>query len=274
MPTIYEVDYWERVRQLNNGDPYGGYDCLAWTCSGSIAHSTQGRTLTTGTYIRKHSDEPVPDPKSPGLNLVQVAAVAKTLGVYLDVRIGSRAVTFAEYERRRLDDQGALIQVGYGPIADSRYDAGGGFRGGHGMFENRRTYDPLADGRRSGIWRFDGRLYERSLIQKAASRLVIGYLNGRPIYPAIGHVWAAFTRDVTPDYRAVVPAGGFWAYKLDAQGRILRHDWHTTGGFSATCTPPEWHAWPGGPVSLRSLVKLTSGSRKGYVIEAKFAHEV
>ena len=271
---LYNVDFWDQVRQLNNGDPYGGYDCTAWSTSGAIAHATQGKVLTTGTYIRKHSSEPIPDPQSPGLNLVQTAAVAKTLGVYMDVRIGSKAVPWAEYERRRLDDQGAIIQVGYGPIADSKYDAGGGFRGNHATFENRKTYEPLADGRRSGIWKYDGRLYERSLMARAAAKLVIGYLNGKPIYPKPGMVWCAFTRDVTPDYRAKVPAGGFWVYTLDAAGRILRHDWETTGGFSATCTPPEWHAWPGGPVALRSLVKLTSGSRKGYVIEAKFATEV
>lgn len=270
----YVVDFWDQVRQLDNGDPYGKYDCTAWSTAGAIAHATQGKTLTTGTYVRKHSSEPVPDPQSPGLNLMQVAVVAKTLGVYLDVRIGSRAVTFAEYEKRRLDDEGCIAQVSYGPIADSKYDAGGGFRGAHAIFENRHTYEPLADGRRAGIWRFDGRLYERSLMQRGAEQLVIGSLNGKPLHPKPGTIWAAFTRDVTPDYRATVPKGGFWVYQLDSAGRILRHDWQTTGGFSATCTPPEWHAWPHGPVALRSLVKLTSGSRKGYVIESKFAAEV
>lgn len=276
MPSCatFEVNFWNQVRQLGNGDPYGGYDCTAWTCAGAISHGTCGHTLTTGTWVRKHSNEPIPNPKSPGLNLVQVADVARTLGVYLDVRIGSRAVSEAELERRRLAGQGVIRQVGYGPIADSRYDAGGGFRGNHATLETlHATYDPLADGRRSGIWRFDGRVYPRALMAVASRKLVIGYLNGSPLYPA--RPWAAFTIDVVPNYRASVPAGGFWVYDLDSQDRITGHTWHQTGGFSADCGAPRWHSWPGGPSpTLRSLVRLATGSRAGLFIESKYAREV
>lgn len=191
-------------RQLNAADTNGGVNCTAYATAMAVSHATCGSEYVTGKQIRAYTNEPVPDPKSPGLNLPQVAEAAGDVGVHLDVRIGTAAVTWAEYERRRLAGQGAILQVSYATIADSLYDAGNGFRGNHAVFETlHATYDPLADGRRPGVYTYSGKVYDRATIRSAAARLDTG--NGT--HPAKGKVWAAFTVDVVPDYEAVIAPG-------------------------------------------------------------------
>lgn len=262
-------------------EKYGGVNCTAVATARAIDWATQGKTQVTGAMVRAQTNEPIPDPASPGLNLVQVAAAARHWSVFLDVRIGSRSVPWAEYERRRKAGQGAILQVNYAPIADSPYDAGGGFRGGHAIFEYLpSTLDSLADGRRAGIWKYDGRLYPRSVIQSAAYQLTIAVVNGRPVHPLPGTVWAAFTLDVIPDYWASVrPLPGqkvrvFANYEV-VNGVALPQPAsftdHTTG-FGAPCTPPQPIRMPGG--GSRYLVQLTDGSRKDRWIAAGWAKEV
>lgn len=246
----------------------GPVDCTAHACSRSIGHATCGKKLPSGRSIRLLSNEPIPDPRSPGLNLPQVRDVAMdSYGVFLDVRIGAQALTWAQYEQRRLSGQGAILQVGYGPIADSRYDAGRGFRGNHAIFESlHATYDPLADGRAPGVFRHDGSVYDRNVIRKAAGQLLLGSTK-----LGEGKVWAAFTRDVVPDYFARVPAGTFWAYHVPG-GTVAYRRQRVTGGFSGSCTPPRSYPWGDRTVTL---VRMTSGSRTGmYISAALYAREV
>lgn len=207
----------------------GPVDCTAHAAAVTIRSSTCGARTPSGRTIRLQSNEPVPDPASPGLNLDQVDAVAGHYGVNLDVRIGYRSVTWAEYERRRKAGQPTIIQVRYAAIADSKYDAGRGFRGNHAIAETTHaTYDPLADGRASGVFRFNGTIYTRAVIQTAAARLDIG--GGR--HPAPGTVWAAFGPDVVPSLwgsdvsstlRAVDPDG----YRVAAAIRKTGLDFKT-----------------------------------------------
>jgi hypothetical protein len=253
----------------------GPYDCTAHSASDAIDHATCGAKDPGGRTIRLQSSEPIPDPRSPGLNLPQVADVARDhYGVYLDVHIGARKVAWTEYERRRLAGQGAIIQVDYGPIADSRFDAGRGFRGGHAMFETiHATYDPLADGRAAGVFKApaSGVVYDRAVMKQAAAKLVTRRDDlGRAIERVgEGFVWAAFTRDVIPAYSVRVPAGEFWAYAVDGDDVKYRRR-RTTGGFSAGCTPPRSYRWGGRTVTL---VQLTTGSRAGRFISANYAQE-
>ena len=254
--------------QLQSGGATGPVDCTAWAASRAIGHATCGAKLPSGRTIRLLSNEPQPETRSPGLNLPQVAAVARDdFGVYLDVRIGYRKVTWAEYERRRQAGQGAIIQVRYAPIADSAYDAGRGFRGNHAIFESvHATIDSLADGRYAGCFRYNGTVYQREVMKRAAGLLDIG--DGTK--PGYGYVWAAFTRDVIPSYRAVVPAGQFFVYTIE-NGVIKERDPKTTGGFGAHCTAPRAYWWSG--KGYYTLVRLTSGSRAGLYISAKYAKE-
>jgi hypothetical protein len=250
----------------------GSVDCTAHSASNAIDHATCGAKDPGGRTIRLQSSEPVPDPNSPGLNLSQVAAVAANhYGVNLDIRIGSRKVSWADYERRRKAGQGAVIQVNYGPIADSKYDAGRGFRGGHAMFESiHATYDPLADGRASGVFRHNGTVYDREIMKRAAGGLITASSSQGVVRVGYGYIWAAFTRDVIPAYHAQVPAGDFWAYWV-VDGAVKKRIKRTTGGFSAGCLPPQTFPWSGhGSVTL---VKLTTGSRAGTYISANYGRE-
>jgi hypothetical protein len=212
------------------GGSTGPYDCTAWADRVVIATSTCGAKVPTGRTIRLQSNEPVPDPRSPGLNLFQAEAVAAKYGVNLDVRVGYQSVTWAEYERRRKAGQPAIIQVNYAAIADSKYDAGRGFRGGHALAETTHaTYDSLADGRAAGVFRWNGTIYTRAVIQSAAARLDIG----GGAHPRPGTVWAAFGPDVVPsiwgsDVPADIRAVDIDGYRVAAAIRKTGTDYKTT----------------------------------------------
>ncbi len=78
-------------QQLPLGGPTGKYDCTAWMAAWLTDAHTSGATKITGRQVRLASNEPVPDPDSPGLNLGQVdTATRKLTGgkVDLDTRIG------------------------------------------------------------------------------------------------------------------------------------------------------------------------------------------
>ena len=257
--------------QLLQGGSTGKYDCTAWAARVVIATSTCGAKVPSGRTIRLQTNEPIPDPDSPGLNLSQVATVAREhYGVYMDVRTGLRKVTWDEYERRRKAGQPAEIQVSYAPIAASKYDAGRGFRGGHAMAETTHaTYDSLADGRAAGVFKFNGTLYTRSLIREAAGKLVI---NQRGDTVGLGFVWAAFGRDVVPSYRCRVPAGPVLVYAL-VSGKVTSRRVATTAGFTASCSPPRSYPWPAKARTV-TLVKVTGGVHAGWYISAKYATEL
>src|SRR5689334_9323065 len=70
-------------------DPNGAVDCAAWSFAYGLEFDSCGRIRTTGTWVRAHTDEPRPDRESPGLNLAQLAAVGRHLGVECEVHTGA-----------------------------------------------------------------------------------------------------------------------------------------------------------------------------------------
>lgn len=174
---------------------------------------------------------------------------------------------------------GIDLLVSYGPI--NNYKSGSpGFTGNHRIMivgidtgTNRLlSADPLYDGRRSGI-PLGPKWIPRSIIWDAASRLDLG--GGVRLYSRYGwddaYYIPTLTRLVTKRYKAVVPAGSFMAYTVK-DGRITGRTAKKTGGFSATCTAPLTYYWPNH--GYFKLVKLTSGSREGMYINAKYAKEI
>jgi hypothetical protein len=249
--------------------PTGPYDCTAHAAKVAAEAVTSGDWALTGRAIRQASSEPEPDPRSPGLNLPQVAAVLERRGIDTAVYIGSRALSWDEYELKRKAGRPAILQVGYAPISDSRYDAGRSrFRANHAIAETvHATYDPLAGPTsRTGIWHHDGRVYPRALMRGAASRLDIG---GRLAGSA---VWCLFLDDVVPKYLVTIkpPAGQrsrtFRTWNI-VNGVIVGYDIDRTGGFQAEgrirCVP-----WPAQKTS-RYVIELTNGSRKGEFVNAE-----
>lgn len=171
------------------------------------------------------------------------------------------------------------LLVSYGPIND--YKSGSpGFTGNHRIVivgintETKRllSADPLYDGRRSGI-PLGPQWIPQSVIFSAASRLDLG--GGTRLYSRYGYDDAYYipslTRTTTKKYRASVPAGTFMIYNISS-GRITGRTANRTGGFSGTCTAPANYYWPGR--GYYKLVRLTSGSRAGKYINAKYAKEI
>jgi hypothetical protein len=258
--------------QLQDGGKTGPYDCTAWAASRLIAKVTNGVRVPYGQRIRALSSEPIPHPSSPGLNIPQVSDVAwDEYRVYFEQRVGSRALDWAEYEERRQGGSGMVIQLSYQPIAESKYDAGRGFVGGHAIFEDQHlTGDSLADGRAKGVylWRAGNPiLYPRSLIREAAGDLIIGYAEGRAIRAGNGKVWCAVGRDTAPRFRVRIPRGeGFNLFTVSA-GRIVKDERvrppHRL--VDEPCHPPR---------AFRYFVKIASGRYAGAYVARHWSREL
>jgi hypothetical protein len=93
-------------KQINPKDRYGRYNCTAYSLARILNYVTLGAfsPRITGALVRALSDEPTPDPASPGLNLPQMVTVAKRLRVELtdktNDRLGWAGVMTALRERR------------------------------------------------------------------------------------------------------------------------------------------------------------------------------
>lgn len=71
--------------QLNPNDPYGPVNCTAYSAARIFDYATLGGLVgVTGQLVRALSDEPTPDPASPGLNLSQIVTVAHRLRVQFE----------------------------------------------------------------------------------------------------------------------------------------------------------------------------------------------
>lgn len=85
MPTVYRP---AGQNQLTAGDPHGGSSCAAYAGAMLVDYATTGGLWISGADFRRLSDEPTPDPASPGLNLEQVCAVSRKLRVPFVNRTG------------------------------------------------------------------------------------------------------------------------------------------------------------------------------------------
>lgn len=250
--------------------PYTGpFDCTAWAGAEAVDADREGTLKITGAQVRKHSNEANPDNNSPGLNLNQIdeSILELTKGkVDLDIHIG---MDVSAAQRKIEDGRWGVIQVNRGVLVNAGYGGGNGFMGGHAEtvhFVTGRPVlgDPLVDHYMRASW---------APIWRATGLLVTG-----PSGSVLGlwRVNVGFTRDITPDWKATVPAGAHFShFALDSTGKVVvpppKHS-RTPGGFSALCTPPYYVKYPGhGSIKV---VKLTSGSRAGYVIRAKWADQV
>lgn len=252
-----------RYQQLIVGGKTGPVDCTAhggaWCAD---AHSV-GKILLNGRQIRLASNEPVPDPRSPGLNVQQVDnALVKLTDGKVDLhtpipgsfgRVGTRKTI--------VDGSWANIAVKRSVLVDRGYGGDSGFRGAHDITLHVRQTDlapiigdPLVDYYYSATW---------DAVLDAAQAVT-----------STGDIFASFTRDLTRDWRASVQVSpgktrrGYFRYYLNSDGTIrTRRFLYTSKGFTADCTPPRVH----GGRWTRELVQLTSGTRAGYWINSAYA---
>lgn len=258
----------KRYQQLVYGGATRGVDCTAWGGALVTDAHTEGRTQLSGRAIRLASDEPIPDPDSPGLNVGQVDAAIYRLTngkVNLDTR-DPRTLTRSQVKSLIVDGRWANVAVKRSVLIARGYGGSSRFAGAHDITLHARDTD-------------NAPVIGDPLVPYYIPSTWDAVLDAMQAVTASGYLFASFTRDLTPDYRAVVhpkpPAKrvSFVHYTLDAKGRIKGRARAYTGGFSATCTPPKWHSGTGA-IAGRSLVQLTSGSRRGWWISSKYAAEV
>lgn len=139
----------------------------------------------TGAQVRSESNEPSPDPASPGLNLSQVARVLRQHGIRLRVQT---PIAFADLDELRLAGHAIALQLSYASLQHTKYSGDPNFGGGHIVLwlPSGDVYDPLDDGRRRGIAKAPVRIPKR-LLRKAAGELV---LNARGRTVGIGKAYA------------------------------------------------------------------------------------
>lgn len=259
-------------KQLNAGDPYGGYNCTAYAAAMAGDFDTCGSVKLTGEQVRQLSDEPVPDPKSPGLNLRQVDAALNRYGVDLETRY---RLPWADVVRKIDKGEGAILQLYYAPIADSRFDAGNGFRGNHAFFvpPGWGAMDPLADGRRAGVYTYSGEPYPKALLREAAGKLIVSGTTRL----GDGYAYAAFTRDRRSTWYVQIGADRrFAVFDANESDRTCHYVRHSTTDYNGSprwdCTPPRTYRNRRG--ETRILVRLLEGRLKGKYVNVKYATEV
>lgn len=138
-------------RQIKPSDKYGRYNCGAVAAAVAIDRATLGGVMINGQDVRRATNEPIPDPGSPGLNMAQLCKAAKTFHVDLtEVRGGTFAALL-----KRLGEIRGVVLAGEG-TALGKDICQVGFKGGHAVFLNNLStdgskivvYNPLCPTRR------------------------------------------------------------------------------------------------------------------------------
>lgn len=154
--------------QLTSGDRYGSYNCAAYALAKGLEFDTCGRVKRTGAQIRALTNEPIPDPSSPGLHHGQLRDVAAKFGVRLDVAYGVPWSQVRDLNR----DRAILLSINYRPIQLTSFSGQRTFSGNHEilLLPELFTWDPLADGRRPGVFRGPA-VYPETLLMQAAGAM-------------------------------------------------------------------------------------------------------
>lgn len=257
----------KRYQQLVYGGATRAVDCTAWGGALVTDAHTQGAIKLSGRAIRLASDEPIPDSSSPGLNVGQVDAAIYRLTngrVNLDTR-DPRYLSRAIAKSLIIDGRWANVAVKRSVLVDRGYGGSNGFRGAHDITLHARAIDNVP-------------VIGDTLVPYYIPSSWDAVFDAMQAVTSADWMFASFSRDLTPDYRAVVkPRAGydrlrFGHFQLDANGVIVSYRYAYTGGFSAKCTPPKFHSGSHG-IAGRKLVQLTTGSRAGWWINGKYAVE-
>lgn len=245
--------------QLTSADPLGPDSCVAYSGSYAIAAATLGAKTPTGRAVRDATGD-----TSGGLELGQVAAVIKgpAFGILATIGTFSQAV----FESRIASGLwGAVLIGGYAPVERSAVSGCPGFTGNHAIWcEAAFDEDPLADGRRAGIYQFAGKPWPAGLRRAFAGalRLSNGKVAGPDHFEAILVPLPAASK---PKPKVRVVTGFFRTYTVHNTGKL-----HAVGtsprtapkNTTYTCSPAEWpiQVASSNPIMMR---QLTSGPFAG-----------
>ena len=138
-------------RQIKPSDKYGRYNCGAVATAVAIDRATLGGVMVNGQDVRKATNEPIPDPGSPGLNMAQLCNAAKKFHIDLtEVRGG----TFVTLLTRLAEGRGVVLAGAGAALGPNTCQPG--FVGGHALMVNNLStdetkvvvYNPLCPTRR------------------------------------------------------------------------------------------------------------------------------
>ncbi len=244
-----------------DGTQFGPVNCTAWSAARAATADSCGVLRPTASQVRTWTGD-----TSGGTTLAQVDyALRARLGIDLDTRY---RLPWFEFARRVNGGASAILQGWYRPIRDSRFRGSESFYGNHAILvtPGMVVLDSLADGRRPGIYKYVGEAYPESLVRSFAGALNIG--SGSYLRLGDGLVYASFTRDNEPNYRASVD-GRHGVYTVT--NGVVTGSRVATGKYSAACTAPRLYWWQGH--TSQSLVKLLDGSHEGRYIRSSYAKE-
>lgn len=247
-----------------SGYPLGWSSCTAFAGAMAAAFDQKKSFVMKGGQVRQMTHD-----TQGGLTLQQVdAALLEGWDVNLNT---SYRFPWADFAKAIDQGKGAILQGGYGPIADSRFDAGGGFRGNHAVtvLPGWIVMDPLADGRRAGIYKYKGEAYPQSLLKEFAGKLD---LTGHGPLLGVGLTYCSLTHDRVAAWAASVPNRRYGIYQVIDNVVVSARVSSKPATFTAACTAPHLYKWPGH--TSQSLVKLASGSHAGQYIRSTYAKEV
>lgn len=255
-------------QQLNPLGKYGSVNCTAEGAAFRCDAHTKGAIKITGEAVRAHTDEPIPDPKSPGLNLAQVDASVFEITngkVDFDTRVQLRSPSRAEARSLTVDGRFMGLSITRGVLVDRGFVSG--FRGGHDITVFTRDTEPdqpvMFDSLKTSLTRVSW-----DAVFDAAEAL------------AGGRIYAQFTRDLTPDYHMSIPEGqSFRRFHLSDVGEIVRVSWHKSGSdVWRPCSVPRYHGATAGKPKRwsRQLVQIHAPGhpRDGWWISARWAEEM
>ncbi len=218
-----------------DGTKFAGSNCNCWSAARANDDDTCGGERPTSAEVRYWTGD-----TSGGTNLAQIdEALNAHTKTRLDVRY---RYEWSAFMRRVASGQSAVLQLFYQPIRVSRFSGSETFGGNHSVLVTRGlvVLDPLADGRRPGIYKYHGESYPEALIKSAAGKL---NLSGdpdifRPL--GLGFCYAAFTRDNDLPITAHVPPDTDWTHYKVVNGRIAGHTrLHSRSGWTAPCSAPK-----------------------------------
>lgn len=257
-----------------SGYSLGWESCTAFSAAMVGSYEKQVPKAMTGAQVRQRTGD-----TTGGLNLAQIDASLNS-GWNVDLSTYYRW-PWDKFAAAIRGGKAGILQGWYLPIQQSRFGAGADFSGAHAIsvMPGWIVMDPLADGRRAGIYKYHGEAYPEDLLRRFAEQLT-ARLGTTGVYAAMSHAHDSGGVVIPSKWRVVIhPEDGtrgfpkyryFGVYTVSG-GRITGSSTARTGGFSADCSAPRLYPWSGH--TSQTLVRITSGSRAGLYVRHEYADE-
>lgn len=247
--------------QLTSGDPQGASSCVAYSYSYACDDATLGAFRPSGQRIRDWTHDNVG-----GLELSQCEVAVESHSNA--VEFTTTVLTRAQFYGKLVQGFGMVLLVGYKPFAESSFSGQPSFFGNHAIYvpPNKHVMDPLADGRRPGIYKYHDALYPDWLLDLGAAALRLG--NGRAA--GAEHFEVSFVKVLKeaslPAYRVRIDPGIVGLYKVSGRTVVGNPKLYNvkSPAIVTNCTRPKTYLRPGHPAA--HLVRLVGSRIQGQYV--------